>query len=87
MNKYITDTVKNNLKSVIRDCTKPQKKATEEVVRGLLTEGTPILRHLVQDASKTAKKQAEKYSFHLSKIRSEERRVGKECRSRWSPYH
>src|SRR3989449_4407523 len=23
----------------------------------------------------------------LSKIRSEERRVGKECRSRWSPYH
>ena len=24
--------------------------------------------------------------FHLS-VRSEERRVGKECRSRWSPYH
>ena len=23
----------------------------------------------------------------LDKIRSEERRVGKECRSRWSPYH
>src|SRR5256886_10401180 len=23
----------------------------------------------------------------LSKMRSEERRVGKECRSRWSPYH
>ena len=23
----------------------------------------------------------------LSNIRSEERRVGKECRSRWSPYH
>src|SRR3712207_9340374 len=23
----------------------------------------------------------------LPKIRSEERRVGKECRSRWSPYH
>ena len=22
-----------------------------------------------------------------SKCRSEERRVGKECRSRWSPYH
>ena len=27
--------------------------------------------------------------FNLSKekVRSEERRVGKECRSRWSPYH
>ena len=23
----------------------------------------------------------------LSLLRSEERRVGKECRSRWSPYH
>ena len=24
---------------------------------------------------------------HLKRLRSEERRVGKECRSRWSPYH
>src|SRR5258708_40151185 len=24
---------------------------------------------------------------HLREARSEERRVGKECRSRWSPYH
>ena len=24
---------------------------------------------------------------HKSWVRSEERRVGKECRSRWSPYH
>ena len=31
-----------------------------------------------------------RYSFvgtHPRAIRSEERRVGKECRSRWSPYH
>ena len=26
-------------------------------------------------------------AFTLAAIRSEERRVGKECRSRWSPYH
>ena len=26
-------------------------------------------------------------SIHWSPYRSEERRVGKECRSRWSPYH
>src|ERR1035437_11203782 len=25
--------------------------------------------------------------WHPSSMRSEERRVGKECRSRWSPYH
>ena len=28
-----------------------------------------------------------KYREYFSKQRSEERRVGKECRSRWSPYH
>src|SRR3712207_6645948 len=26
-------------------------------------------------------------TFTVRKTRSEERRVGKECRSRWSPYH
>ena len=40
--------------------------------------------------------QMERYSRHIilqevgvkgQKKRSEERRVGKECRSRWSPYH
>ena len=27
------------------------------------------------------------YQVALAVLRSEERRVGKECRSRWSPYH
>ena len=27
------------------------------------------------------------HDFRMQKRRSEERRVGKECRSRWSPYH
>ena len=27
------------------------------------------------------------YTETVNKARSEERRVGKECRSRWSPYH
>ena len=26
-------------------------------------------------------------TINNGKLRSEERRVGKECRSRWSPYH
>ena len=25
--------------------------------------------------------------YEIHQLRSEERRVGKECRSRWSPYH
>ena len=39
------------------------------------------MRHLIS---------AFEYSSHYGKAlytRSEERRVGKECRSRWSPYH
>ena len=27
------------------------------------------------------------FPYSMPEIRSEERRVGKECRSRWSPYH
>ena len=30
---------------------------------------------------------ARRFSQAIEKHRSEERRVGKECRSRWSPYH
>ena len=33
------------------------------------------------------KQVAEKCGAVLKQLRSEERRVGKECRSRWSPYH
>ena len=32
-------------------------------------------------------KQVEKFWKDEKIFRSEERRVGKECRSRWSPYH
>ena len=35
-------------------------------------------------AKRVAKKVTKK---RVKKNRSEERRVGKECRSRWSPYH
>src|SRR5260370_41363933 len=41
-------------------------------------------------ASITAARQEEKMFFEIATgvgNRSEERRVGKECRSRWSPYH
>src|SRR2546422_1896540 len=38
----------------------------------------PLISHLVNELFKIAT---------LRSLRSEERRVGKECRSRWSPYH
>ena len=41
------------------------------------------------DANKLEIKKAveDMYSVTVVDVRSEERRVGKECRSRWSPYH
>jgi len=68
MTKYIQDSIRNNLRCIIRDLTRPQQKAVSEVTRGLFTAGEPILSHLAQDETKTAKKQSEKYSFHLGRI-------------------
>jgi hypothetical protein len=73
MNKYIQDSIRNNLRSVISPLTVPQQKAVSEVVRGLFTVGEPILSHLAQDKEKTAKKQSEKYSYHLGNVSLEEK--------------
>ena len=46
-------------------------------------------RHII--AGYTLRDAGARYDFtdrlNLNQLRSEERRVGKECRSRWSPYH
>ena len=40
------------------------------------------------DSTRTAGVSKRKHFFNVARqFRSEERRVGKECRSRWSPYH
>ena len=50
-----------------------------------LKDFTKEIRHLKKSV---AKKQQTLVFFCIgSDRRSEERRVGKECRSRWSPYH
>lgn len=69
MYKYIQDSIKNNSRSILKDLTKPQQKALSEVIRGLFTAGEPILRHIAQDETKSAKKQAEKYSHHLGNVK------------------
>jgi|SRR3989339_587883 len=73
MYKYIQDSIKNNSRFVFHGLTKPQKKALSEVVRGLFTAGEPILRHIAQDETKSAKKQAEKYSYHLGNVQIQEK--------------
>ena len=48
-------------------------------------EGTKTLLHKLADRGVNYIDTARGYT--VSEERSEERRVGKECRSRWSPYH
>ena len=49
-----------------------------------VADGTPV-KGWVAKESLVSKRSYPYTSYHI--IRSEERRVGKECRSRWSPYH
>src|SRR3989449_8403925 len=47
-----------------------------------IPSGEALVRNLLLGAA-----DAERWGGRLDVLRSEERRVGKECRSRWSPYH
>src|SRR3989441_11987791 len=44
-----------------------------------------VLRSAIANAERKAEDAGA--SLDVDQLRSEERRVGKECRSRWSPYH
>src|SRR2546428_8833403 len=58
------------------------------IVTGVQTCALPIsiMAELEQQSHAAPAATAEVSEFE-SLLRSEERRVGKECRSRWSPYH
>src|SRR2546425_11956033 len=65
------------------------------LVRELLANARPLtFPHTLDDAllrglhGRAAERLERHFLFqHVPHLRSEERRVGKECRSRWSPYH
>src|SRR3712207_9463735 len=65
----------------------PYIKAGE--VRGTQTVKDNIVwfRNAFPDLTCTVEEQVAEGDKVVSRWRSEERRVGKECRSRWSPYH
>lgn len=73
MYKYIQDSIGNNSRLVLKGLTVPQKKAVMETIRGLFVRGTPILRHLAQNDKISAKKQGDKYSYHLGNIELKKR--------------
>ena len=45
------------------------------------------LEYIYKDFSEKRSSYEQKLAEFQKEFRSEERRVGKECRSRWSPYH
>ena len=60
------------------------------ILYGLMTAGTAWMVGRVterQVAPAVARGEAARFGAVTGSLRSEERRVGKECRSRWSPYH
>src|SRR2546422_9196120 len=50
-------------------------------------DGVHRVYHVAADYRFGVRRPSEIYESNVNGTRSEERRVGKECRSRWSPYH
>ena len=46
-----------------------------------------VRRRVRQGRRRARDSERGRHDLHAGQLRSEERRVGKECRSRWSPYH
>ena len=69
-----------NVKAVFKDCLFRNKKEVKfpKMVEGIYTTASLHLGRLEEHYPDI---------IALCNQRSEERRVGKECRSRWSPYH
>ena len=65
--------------------TQKQSEILEYIKSQILNKGyPPSVRDICQAVNL---KSTSSVHAHLESLRSEERRVGKECRSRWSPYH
>ena len=59
---------------------------TAQLMKGVMKPNCTQLKNGL-DANPADDKAWAKLALNAALIRSEERRVGKECRSRWSPYH
>ena len=59
----------------------------DTVARSLATSRRQLQRAFAEIGGTTFRAYALDVRMRRARERSEERRVGKECRSRWSPYH
>src|SRR5471030_3236194 len=69
----------------------PEERAADLVGRMTLAEKAGVMMHGSAPTANSPIGAGKSYDQEAAKVmiddRSEERRVGKECRSRWSPYH
>ena len=63
------------------------KNTLEQVIKVARYHAKVEFSQKYKDRVSRCRAYVEKFSREGKAIRSEERRVGKECRSRWSPYH
>src|SRR5713226_6934079 len=59
--------------------------AQDYLMKGNLKRLIPAIQRELREV--TARQERKRLEVQVRLLRSEERRVGKECRSRWSPYH
>src|SRR2546425_8689517 len=75
------DGIRDKLVTGVQTCALPISRSPEPPAPPPTHGGTPV------GSLHVPRKLSWKRSTWPSGCRSEERRVGKECRSRWSPYH
>ena len=68
--------IKSKVKTYVKKVETAVEKKDVEAAKVALKEAISVIN-----------KAGSKGVYHKNTCRSEERRVGKECRSRWSPYH
>ena len=82
---------KNLIKTIVRELNLPDEKYKPNVLASRISYAKNCLvttgAYIANSVYATEDRQAQIPEFGNIYNRSEERRVGKECRSRWSPYH
>ena len=76
---------KRNIQKIVRFNRKEAQDLAAKAKKACLSEAG-LIRLLIRGYEPKEKPDDRFYDV-MRELRSEERRVGKECRSRWSPYH